>query len=411
MNPLKLSLSTLALVSAFQLPNAFAANSCNIVPNGLVACYPFDGDAKDYSGNGNDGTQYNLAYKNGISGQSAEFNGISSYIEVPHKDNQNLKTMTFSAWVYDYEHILGNSSAIFTKGTYGSQTSVDLQKRQYGFLSSYGGTSIFDSSIFKAESLDWDHLPSISASPLKKFTHIVMSYDGKQHKMYINGQLNAIKDSIFTPFLPKSSDPIIIGGGILGNDVIAPPSLKIGQGAKGERLVGIKNGLIDDLRIYNRALTEDEIKQLYNAPNNIPTQTGECGNPAIYDAETGLVTLPAIDIPLLSPISGEPTGEIAVFSGKVKQLQGIDDFEIISNSLSFVNIISQYDQTHARYEYNDGIFANGGKLKACVSVPSIVVLPPNTRIVTGTKNYRVVLRHLAAYPNVLHLESAPLITP
>jgi len=76
--------------------------------------------------------------------------------------------------------------------------------------------------------------------------------------------------------------------------------------------------------------------------------------------------------------------------------------------LIFSNIISQYDQTHARYEYNEGIFATGGKLKACVSVPSIAIIPPNTRIVTGSKNYRVSLRHLAVSPNILHLESADL---
>jgi len=169
-----------------------------------------------------------------------------------------------------------------------------------------------------------------------------------------------------------------------------------------KRIENVRTGLIDDLRIYNRALSEEEIKQLYNAPK------GECANPAIYDAETGLITLPAIDIPLLSPISGEPTGEIAVFSGEIKQIQGIDDFEIVANSLTFSNIISQYDQTHARYEYNGGIFATGGKLKAGVSVPSILIIPPNTRIVTGSKKYQISLRHFTVSPGILHLESADL---
>jgi len=137
----------------------------------------------------------------------------------------------------------------------------------------------------------------------------------------------------------------------------------------------------------------------------------ECSNPATYDAETGLVSLPAIDIPLLSPISGEPTGEIAVFSGKIKQVQGVEDFEILGNSLSFIKTIPQYDETHARYEYNDGIFSNGGKLKACVSVPSIAIIPPNTRIITDSKNYKVSLRQLAVSPNIFHLESAALVTP
>lgn len=46
MNLTKFSFSALALISAFQYSSAIASNSCNIVPNGLVACYPFDGDAQ-----------------------------------------------------------------------------------------------------------------------------------------------------------------------------------------------------------------------------------------------------------------------------------------------------------------------------------------------------------------------------
>lgn len=136
-----------------------------------------------------------------------------------------------------------------------------------------------------------------------------------------------------------------------------------------------------------------------------------CANPATYDVNTGLVNLPAVDVPLLSPITGQPTEEFAVFSGRLKQLAGVDDFKIVNNSFNFIEIINQRNPAHAQYEYNDGIFLNGGKLKVCVSVPSVIVLPFEHSIISIVRNYLVSLRSLAIHPDVFHIETIQLANP
>lgn len=142
---------------------------------------------------------------------------------------------------------------------------------------------------------------------------------------------------------------------------------------------------------------------------NVPQIT--CAEPATYDTSTRLVNLPKIDIPLLSPIDGKESGEIAVFSGQLEQVQGVDDFKIKPNSLQFLNFSKAYNPSHARYSFNTGLFSNGGALKTCVSVPSVIIIPPNTPIYTTPKHYLVTLRQLAVSADTFHVESITNANP
>ncbi len=142
---------------------------------------------------------------------------------------------------------------------------------------------------------------------------------------------------------------------------------------------------------------------------NVP-QTN-CAEPATYDTSTRTVSLSKIDIPLLSPIDGKETGEIAVFSAQLEQVSGVEDFKIKPNSLQFLSFSKAYDPSHARYSFNTGLFSNGGLLKTCVAVPQIIVIPPNTPIYTDPKHYLVTLRQLAVSPDTFHVESVDAANP
>lgn len=131
-----------------------------------------------------------------------------------------------------------------------------------------------------------------------------------------------------------------------------------------------------------------------------------CANnptPATYNTTNRTVTIPELDVPLLEPITGNPTGEIAVFSAELQQMAGIDDFQLVGSKLVFSKFAPTFDPNHARYDFNDQIFSNGGKLNVCVSVPQIIIIPPNIQIPTEPKKFDVDLRQLAVDQATFHI--------
>lgn len=71
--------------------------------DGLVAYYPFDGNANDESGHGNDGTEYGaLTYSTGVVGQAVSFDGIDDYVDFHSNLNLMGFPLTVSYWINIY---------------------------------------------------------------------------------------------------------------------------------------------------------------------------------------------------------------------------------------------------------------------------------------------------------------------
>ena len=74
--------------------------------NGLVAWYPFDGNASDMSGNGNHGTVHGATLgidRNGRANRAYSFDGVNDYIELESLKGDNFRfafsNVTLSAWI------------------------------------------------------------------------------------------------------------------------------------------------------------------------------------------------------------------------------------------------------------------------------------------------------------------------
>jgi len=135
-----------------------------------------------------------------------------------------------------------------------------------------------------------------------------------------------------------------------------------------------------------------------------------CKNPASYDAATGVVSIQKLDVALLSPLDGKPTGEIAVFEAQLKQAPGVADFQILPNTLKFLSMSDAFNPDHARFDWQEEIFSLGGKLQMCVSVPSVVVIQ-GMQIPTINKTYSVSMRTLAINQGVFHIDEVVEVTP
>jgi hypothetical protein len=164
-----------------------------------------------------------------------EFNGSSSYLTISNDSDLNITgtTITISMWIYP--DTLTGPDILLIKEFSGNATS-----------SSNNDYAIYINSsnkvVFKLTSTTLTSGTSISTT---EWQHITAVYNGSSMLIYINGELENGNTSYSLAIANASSGDVIIGA----NSVV------------GE----LFNGKMRDIRIYNSALSDDDIKLIYNA--------------------------------------------------------------------------------------------------------------------------------------------------
>jgi hypothetical protein len=219
--------------------------------NGLVAWYPFNGNANDESGNGNDGVVSNVQLTSdrfGNTNSAFDFNGFSSHIRVPHSAELNLLPITISAWFRE-ENALDRGQFLVSK--YPCQ--------------SFNGYSMH---------LNSGH-PSAYYYSFNDFGSII-NLDGQSNSLPIatSGVWHcltlSISESIFTYYLDGTVILQSTFSGTSGFVTTTLSDLYFGKYAGPcidyvpEELYYML-GQIDDIAIYNRALSATEVTALYTA--------------------------------------------------------------------------------------------------------------------------------------------------
>jgi hypothetical protein len=209
---------------------------------GLVAYYPFNGNAKDESGNGNDGSVEGAILvedRYSESNRSYSFDGKDDLIELPASDSINtLRDFSVSIWVNAEESQPGISADAI-----GLITRWDTSKVR---ASSFG---VWIKGSDQVGVCVWPNGNWARTASLKKqiWQHVVCSYsqDPSKASLYVNGDKKQKLDS--TTYSLRPSDISIL----LGADNYGGPYWRFFTGE------------LDDIRIYNRALSEAEVKELY----------------------------------------------------------------------------------------------------------------------------------------------------
>ncbi|MBU4373509.1 MAG: LamG domain-containing protein, partial [Euryarchaeota archaeon] len=209
----------------------------------LVAEYHFDGDAKDASGNGHDGTIYGASFVEGKFGQAMGFDGVDDYVDAGNGAGLDITdAITVEAWVKPitlggWKRILQKCNVAVIRESYCLVLKDGTEKVRWELFT--GGTHRYVDSN--------QNLPS------DRWTHIVGSYDGQVMRIYFNGNLDTSSDY---------GNNMKIGTNNL--------DLYIGSSIDDPRYF---SGTIDEVRIYNRALSAEEIKQHYEGKQTSLTLT------------------------------------------------------------------------------------------------------------------------------------------
>jgi hypothetical protein len=243
---------------------------------GLVGYWKMDetswngtvGEVKDASGNGLDGKAFNaMTTGSGKFGNGGISDGIDDYIEIA--DNAVLdpaNAVTVSMW-FRPDQTLANWQGVLGKGG-GSSF-----EKGYEFANDNGNFGFFVNGD--------THIASTTMPASGELAHWVGTYDGKQIKLYKNGKLITTTDYVGTIVDTTLPFRIARPGEDGGNDYFT-------------------QGMYDEVRVYNRALSSLEVSQLYDyAPDPVAFWNFENDTPTfIKDKSTSKLNL---------TVSGNPT--------------------------------------------------------------------------------------------------------
>lgn len=199
-----------------------------------IATYKLNGSSADLSGNYN-GTDTNITYTDGYFGQCASFNGSSSFITLPGNMLNSLTAISASAWVYRrtgssdaYEYIIAGGD--------------NVSGGRYGIAVNDAGSGSTDNKFYLSDGLASYHTNTVCA--YNTWYHVVLTWAGTEMKFYVNGSL----DSTFT--------------------VASCNFQSSGNGHKiGEYFYNGNyewEGEIDQVRLFNKAISASEVTTLYN---------------------------------------------------------------------------------------------------------------------------------------------------
>jgi len=206
-----------------------------IVRDGLVLEMHFNelngSTVYDLSGNNNHGTIYGATRVQEGFGKALLFDGVDDYVDVPSSPIlSGLNTITVEVWV---------NPTKTTEGTIVSKHDNYQNKEWQLYINPY--TQKYTFQVVDENTDTFSEVAGVAAT-IGKWTHIVGVYN--------NGKLQIYCDGVLTD--SKTTDKIIR---------VTNAPIRIGNRADNVRYYG---GIIDEVLIYNRALSESEIKAIYN---------------------------------------------------------------------------------------------------------------------------------------------------
>jgi len=272
-------------------------------PQNLMAAYGFDegsgSTVSDASGNGNDGIISGASWTSqGRFGSGLVFDGIDDWVTIDDATSLDLTTgMTLEAWVYPTEALSGWSVVILKEQPGGSvyylAPNSHLDQPATGIFNGgsrniYGGTSLAPNT----------------------WTHLAATYDGTTQRLYINGV--EVDNTAQTGEIQMSDSPLRICGNSIWGEYFP--------------------GIIDEVRIYSRALTASEIQTDMSTPVGPPiTHSITIDDVTVTEGDAGTVDA-VFTVSLAAPTGVDVSVDYATEDGTAVDT---GDYEAASGTLFF----------------------------------------------------------------------------
>ena len=336
------------LMSALSVLNAYSQLPSYVPSNGLVGYWPFNGNANDESGNGNNGTVNGAtltADRNGLANKAYSFDGISNYIKVNNSTSINIigTQITMSYWLNSNSNINDANYKGISKGGYNVGSGYEFMYRNAyggdnGVLSITGGTGIQACDIGY-------NMNSVSG----QWIHLVVTFNNGIVKFYVNGVYQQGNNcNQISQFVSNTDD------------------LYIGKRNPSNSWAGLLKGKLDDIGIWNRALTDQEITILYNGCTHETATTNSLNSIILKNAQPiNLTASPSLDGQFSGDaITNNQFNPANAHLGKntihynFTNSTGCKDSTDFSVIVADTNTCSTYDTLKIKVKFTAGLYAN-----------------------------------------------------
>ena len=208
-----------------------STNNCVTPPPGLLSCWRAEGNAMDNTGPNNGTLAGGTSYAPGLVGQAFSFNNVGDQVSTPTSGfPAGTNSRTIECWVFIKSFIPGAESLFAVYGPTGTPGQC------------YGIGAYTDQRLYFSQ---WGLIVEGPVLTTNQWYHVAVTSEGTNDIiLYLNGT-NVASGSL--PFDTPAGSQMFIGG------VNAPYNTR--------QLIG----LIDEVSIYNRALSSNEIASIYNA--------------------------------------------------------------------------------------------------------------------------------------------------
>ncbi len=333
-----------AIVNGLQIvPSAF---SCLPGPNGLISWWQAEGNANDVLGT-NNATAYNMSYVSGVVNEGFNFNGTSSYVKAPASASLNTGTngtgLTLACWINPTDY---NARPLFEWNSGSGSDPWGVLFWIYGNAASLYADFIDINTNFNTISAPAGILTT------GVFQHAAVTYDTNSGNsvIYYNGTPQVTNN--LGSFIPQTSYPLYLGFRPAGG-----PATYF-------------SGVMDDVSVFNRALSAVEIAALYKAgastnsvclPPAPPTITTQPASQSVTAGNDALpFTVAATGTPLLT---------------YQWQFNGVNLSGATGTSLTLANAQPGNAGNYAVIVSNSGGSANSSTAVLTVNTPTITWAP------------------------------------
>lgn len=228
-------IKAIALLSALMISGVASAD----LNTGLVAHWSFDDcTAKDVSGHGYDGIiNGNPQCVDSIAGKGLLLNGTSDYVEIADAPDFNSPKFSISMWasLNELHPDLDGSNMLFNKESQ-YEVGIKLDSKKIGF------------TVNTTPQVTWVWNEANFSPKIASLFFVTLSFDGNKGTLYLNGK--KYQNTVYNANIQATTNCLRLGRRGCWDGPYA--------------LESYFNGTIDEVRYYNRTLTNSEITELYN---------------------------------------------------------------------------------------------------------------------------------------------------